>query len=353
MTLFASLPAVVLQRIFSFLPAQDRMRCILVCHAWLALLAERRLWAHLDMSVQSVRAYLRNCSMADADALLRCAAARAGGELTTLRIDTNPFSREAIFDVVASNADSLRELHLSNSLSSGGITLHTEGAVKLLRMAPQLRELTVNGFFYISDVADARYMLRNKPPFGPLRITNVLAHLRDVQDTGLLETFAADVAAHPALAELRLSRVRLATLDALDAFVDAAVAKKLTAIWFDQSLLPSALSPSLSRLTGIAELRSLSFTSNLLLEDESSSFAGVLAEALRGNTTLTSVALEHYHTVRSDPAGDAELLRVLIGHARLQELRLLRVDANRNGSALIGAALGALVAANAPSLRQL
>jgi hypothetical protein len=150
-TELASLPTFILQRVFVFVPVQDRLRLVLVCRAWLELLAERRLWLHLDMSDQGVRVYLLNRSLFQADALLRCAAARAGGALASLRLDTNYHSREALFDVVTANADTLEELHLSNSAGSGHTLQSTEPVEKLLRAAPQLRLFIIDGYFYITS----------------------------------------------------------------------------------------------------------------------------------------------------------------------------------------------------------
>jgi hypothetical protein len=80
--------------------------------------------------------------------------------------------------------------------------------------------------------------------------------------------------------------------------------------------------------------------------------AAVLAAALRANSTLTSLTLRQVH-LYDDAATAAELLGALTGHASVQTLSLKgnRVaDADR---AAVGAALAALIAANAPALTRL
>jgi hypothetical protein len=80
--------------------------------------------------------------------------------------------------------------------------------------------------------------------------------------------------------------------------------------------------------------------------------ARVQAAALRANSTLTTLTL-YDAGVFSGVAAAAELLGALNGHASLRVLNLSSniVDAAQHAAA--GASLGALVAANVPSLTQL
>jgi hypothetical protein len=77
------LPLSVVLHIFSLLPVDCRLRCLEVCRGWRHMLLERSLWTRLDLSTTSgVRA-----SVWVLDALLRCAAARAGGGLQSLHVN--------------------------------------------------------------------------------------------------------------------------------------------------------------------------------------------------------------------------------------------------------------------------
>jgi hypothetical protein len=80
--------------------------------------------------------------------------------------------------------------------------------------------------------------------------------------------------------------------------------------------------------------------------------AGVLAAALRANSTLTSLTLDEAG-VFDNPAVAAALFGVLTGHASLRALSVSRNSAYAAHQAAAGAALGALVAANAPALTEL
>jgi hypothetical protein len=78
----------------------------------------------------------------------------------------------------------------------------------------------------------------------------------------------------------------------------------------------------------------------------------VLAAALRANSTLTSLSLKGAGVFHDAAAGVA-LLDAMTGHASVQTLSLFYnhvADADR---AAVGAALGALIAADAPALTHL
>jgi hypothetical protein len=78
----------------------------------------------------------------------------------------------------------------------------------------------------------------------------------------------------------------------------------------------------------------------------------VIADALRTNTTLTELNLEHLGMWR-DPAVGTAVLGALTGHRNLRVLSLHNNHVPAAHRAAAGAALGALVAANAPALHEL
>lgn len=356
-TWFTSLPTPVVHRVVLLLPVEDRLRSIMVCRAWEAAFSERSLWTHLDLPIQ--RNYLRVSErVGPSEPLLRCAAAHAGGELETLSVDLGRLSFGPLLNVVTANAGSLRELHLSRAF---GCDLEARSAKRmtvlqaenLLSGAPQLRALSVDDCFYVDNTNEARRTLRNEAPFGPLRLRTVRVNF-PLRSAAEVITFSADVVAHSTLVELELCGAP-PDAAALGALADAAVALRLQSIGFYDCHFNLASAPALSRLAGMAELRSLSFMGSALWGVGGDDFAAMLADALRGNTTLTSFSLTQYPHSTDPPAGVVSLLRVLAGHASLQSLSMLGMNPHNvgNGDVVIGNALGALIAANTPALTKL
>jgi hypothetical protein len=165
-----------------------------------------------------------------------------------------------------------------------------------------------------------------------------------------LLTLAADVASHAWLRELCLVRV-LPTPAALDAFVDAALARRLTALEFSHCGLSPAAAPALTRLLGAGSaLESLCVCEGLqratLLDAPS---ATLLAAALRANTTLSLAPLWG-----EEAAAAVVLLGALAAHPSLRTLSLSETAVRTAGDRVaVGFALGVLLAANAPALTAL
>jgi hypothetical protein len=159
---------------------------------------------------------------------------------------------------------------------------------------------------------------------------------------------AADLAAHASLQRVTLFRAPLTTLAALDAVVDAALARQFVSLQFWSCRLSPASAPALARLLSSGTLTELIISPNEALLDGPS--AALLCDALRANSTLTSLTLQADVWRNADAA--AALLGALTGHSSLRTLDLFNNDAEA-GAAAVGAALGTLVAANAPALTEL
>jgi hypothetical protein len=340
-----SLPHAVVLHIFNLLPVDCRLRCAEVCRDWRAVLSERRLWTRLDLTAAS-GVLVRQAAL---DALLRCAAARAGGGLQSLHVDKCLFTHAALLEVATANAGALRELHARNDPNHPGFT--PVQAEALLDAAPQLHVLATDLECDAADVQAARRALHNEAPFGPLRVVHLHANLNGVArgEAGVV-AFAADVAAHASLRGLSLNHGPLDTAAALDAVVDAALARGLQSVALRACGLPRASAPAaLARLLDGDALTTLECSRSNFLDAPA---AAVLAAALRGNSTLTSLALNDVGVFR-DAAAAAELLGALTGHASLRMLSLRGNVVAAPHRAAAGASLGALVAANAPALAQL
>jgi hypothetical protein len=350
------LPLSVVLHIFSLLPIDCRLRCSEVCRGWRSVLLERSLWTQLDLTAASGGLVQRQ-QPGFLDSLVRCAAARAGGGLQSLRLDDR-FTHAALLDVAVANAGALRELHTHGNVR--GLedararlrerrTFTADEASALLGAAPLLHVLATDLACNGTDVQAARRALRNEAPFGPLRVRQLCATLEE-EEAGVV-ALAADVAAHASLSEMTMQRVPLTSAAALDAVVDAALARRLRSVSFWQCQLSPASTPALARLLGGDALTTLKLEVSAMRFGAPT--AAALSAALRANSTLTSLTLA-YAGVFHDAAAAATLLGALTGHVNVQTLGLRgnRV-ADDADQAAVGALVGALVAANAPALTQL
>jgi hypothetical protein len=345
---FASLPASLALHVFAALPADARARAGAVCRAWRDATAERSLWAALDLSASS------GVSVDATDAVLLAAAAKAGGKLRLLDVTgCSRVSHEALLTVAAANAGALRELRASGRCPSTDASSPPglDACAALLRAAPRLRALVLDACAYSAD--EARAALRNEAPFGPLRLRS-LAVRGVYADESVVCALAADVAAHASLRALELVAALHAPA-ALDAVVDAALDARLSSLTLCYCRLSFASAAALARLLSGDGARGGALTEltirgehNPLLDEAG---AALLCGALRANTSLTALTLRGVR-LWSRPAAAAALCAALTGHASLRRLDVGWNDAE--GSAReAGAALGALVAANAPALTQL
>jgi hypothetical protein len=346
------LPLPIVHQIFSLLPLQTRLRCREVCRGWRGVLAEPSLWARLQLTAASgVRADGVGGG-GTWDTLLLCASACAAGGLQSLEVDEEHVSDGTLLAAAAANAGALTELRVRARVRADGGWLACRDAHALLHAAPLLRVFDADRV-RCPDVAAACGILRNEPPFGPLRVRQLAASskpkcLADSAPSAM--SLAAAVAAHASLTALELTDVTLDTPAALDAVVGAALARRLQTVALLNGGLSPASAPALARLLGSDALTTLvlSGSSRLL-----NAFAvRTLAAALRANSTLTSLTLSGVG-LWSDLAAAGELLGALSGHASLRALCVARCTLGLSDQAAAGACLGALVAANAPALTEL
>jgi hypothetical protein len=139
---------------------------------------------------------------------------------------------------------------------------------------------------------------------------------------------------------------------ALDAVVDAALIRRLSAVTFTNlahcRLSPTS-TPALARLLGgsaLTELRIWNDGQQLL----DAPAAALLADALRASSTLKTLTLGCV-SLGIDAAVTTAVLGALVGHPSLRKLDIHDVTMGVHHAAV--AALGALVAANAPALHGL
>jgi hypothetical protein len=345
----AALPRALALCVFGAVDVEERLRCREVCRAWCATLADHTLWLRLDLT----RADGAACS----EALLRAATARAGGQLQALRLTNGEHDarlREALCNVAAANSATLRELRVHSDATTRG-ALRVTFLEALLRAAPQLQILEAD---VVAMADETHFLLCNEPPFGPLRCRRFKVSFSGFSGShgDALLALAADVAAHVWLTGLSLICAKLvgpAALALLDALVDASLERRLSAVALINCQLSPACTPALVRLLGGNALTELSIVNGeQLLRDEPA--AALLGAALRANTSLTVLRLTQW--LWGNPAATAVLLGALAGHRSLRAIDLscnLRLHCPADAAAVVGAALGALVAANTPALTQL
>jgi hypothetical protein len=205
-------------------------------------------------------------------------------------------------------------------------------------------------------LAEAPALLRNEPPFGPLRLRTLHVDCpplrgdwfgvhqqaepaEDAPDAALQALLAA-LQAHASLRSLRLDDARLGSDALCHALVDAALALPLHSLTLHQGRLSS---DALVRLLGGGALREL----RLRYCGDALGAPAALAAALADNATLTTLELEAARL-------PAALLRALVGHRSLRALECAGDRGlNPDEAAVASEALGALVAADAPALREL
>ena len=347
---FASLPVPLAHRLFLALPVDARGRASCVCRAWRDTLAEPSLWTRLKMSDVRVEP-------GRFDTVFRAAAARAGGQLCTLDLSQHDVPlKEVLLPVLTANAGSLRELHLPAVPAGSGPYLTVR---EVVAAAPLLQVLKVEATRCLWE--DAPRMLRAEPPFQPLQLCRVQVFFSgedgvvgDMERFGPFAAALADAALQPALSRVCVFGADTEHPALMGALADAALARPLRELTLHLSLPPAAA--PLARLLAEGSLTFLEFGdpgSGSLTPLFDAAGAALVASALRVNTTLTVLKLFDSHLCR-DMRAAGLLFGALIGHPSLRELRIGdELSSSTANRIAFGAALAALIAADAPALHVL
>jgi hypothetical protein len=344
---FAALPQALALTLFSQLPVDQRLRCAEVCKGWHATLNERSLWTRLDLSATA------GMARPATDALLHAAAARAAGQLQALHLtDCKAITHDALLVVARANADTLMELCMESSYTphQGDSHALVRQVEAVLGAAPRLRLLAADVYCHGDTVMHR--LLRNDGVFAALRVRKLHIAAPAHDDAGVL-ALAADLAAHTCLVEIRMQRTALRTLAVVDAVVDAALMLQLPSLALFNCNMTPASAPALARLIGGGWLTELDVWNHYqrLLDQPA---AALIADALRANNTLTSLKLQGCR-FWEDAAAAALLLDALTAHRSLRTLNLHNnfFQGGDQHVPALGAALGALIAADAPALHEL
>jgi hypothetical protein len=158
----ASLPHAVTVHIFSLVPVDTRLRCREVCRGWRATLDDCGAWLQLDL--RSTAGLARPAT----DALLRAAAARAGGQLRTLDVTGRARLGIDAFTAVVRANPRCEELRCGDECFDGASYLDMHELEAVFLVAPLLRCLHTD--VYCTSTADSLRVLRNERGFEGLRV---------------------------------------------------------------------------------------------------------------------------------------------------------------------------------------
>jgi hypothetical protein len=351
---FASLPLPLEKRIFLAVPAAARARASCVCRAWRDALADSSLWTRLDMSIaldnrELFRSVLRGA-----------AAGRALGRLCQLDTSQKHVAWDVLLPVLTANAGSLRELKLKSVITDNFDTASEFPAVEaVVAAAPQLQVLTAENTWCTWE--EAPWLLRAELPFAPLQMSgSLVVHFSDesgpfggMERVGPFAAALADAALQPALLRLVICFADTTQPALMGALVDAALVRRLRELSL-QCCAPPAAAP-LARLLAKGSLVALEFCPTRVGDTPLFNAAGAafVAHALRVNTTLTKLNLWHARLCLDMRVAGA-LLGALVGHPSLRELQIYgELITAAEDCSEFGAALAALVAADAPALHDL
>lgn len=198
--------------------------------------------------------------------------------------------------------------------------------VRLRELSASLTKHTVDG-----DMAE---------PFGGLERVQLIA------------VALSDATLQPTLSAVCIALADLQQPGVIDALADAVLARRLRSLEFQACTQPAPA--SLARLLAGGVLTFLTFRGvapsvTTPLFDPAG--ATLVADALRTNTTLTSLVVSDAGLF-SDTEAAQTLLGALVGHRSLSTLELT-YDENMGEPVALGAALAAIVGADAPALQSL
>jgi hypothetical protein len=340
---FDALPEPVLRVLFLALPVDARARAACVCRSWRAFLADPSLWQVLDLTpaggVAAERLTLN---------LIRGASRRAAGQLRSFSLNhafvPNFFDMpEWLVNLVWSDGAQLQQVNTDLALNVAQLD-------RVFAAAPRLQVLNAS----VSDTCAALIpVLRNDAPYGPLRISALSVGAPGFLGNGPVDpadmlALAAAVAAHESLKDLSIRGLQFAP--GLKALVDVAAERRVSSLSINDCALDADTVPALARLLQRGSLTRLTVSCNGFPSAQEESVP-VLSAALRSCRTLTHLLLMLVPLHGATHRTVTELLDAAASLPALSELDLS--DSRLQDTTAFGRTLGALLAANLPSLRTL
>ena len=333
---FEALPEEALRAIFLALPVDARAQAACVCRFLRAFLADPTLWQVLDLTPAGGVARARL-----SEALVHGAVARAAGRLRVLSFSRVPLEdvEMLLTRVVLSDGAELQEM--TSDVYTSPPLLRTA-----LAAAPRLQTLSAS---VMGGCTDLLPVLRNDPPYGPLRVGVLHAAARDDVAADVALAFAAAVAAHESLKVLILMFVHVAR--GLNAVIAAAAERRVAQLSLDRCMMDAESIPALARLLHGGSLTKLTVICDDFPDVPEASLLELCA-AIRACRTLTHLKLNLRPVGHENDRAITELVCAAATLPALSELDLCKCSMMHDAAAA-GQALGALLAANLPSLRML
>jgi hypothetical protein len=332
---FDALPEPVWRVIMLALPVDARARAACVCRAWRAFMADPALWNVLDLTAAGGVAAERMT-----ENLVRGAVARAAGQLREFSLNWVPNLnvRELLVALVVSDGAALQ-------LVSSNAWMTVADVAALLAAAPGLRVL--NAERVKSSCTELLPVMRNDPPYGPLRVSKLEVTFGQVDTAADVLALAAAVPAHGSLKALNLVTVNSSR--GLNALVDAAAERRVSRFKMLGCVSDAETLPALARLMQRSSLTKLEIHCDFFPNEQD--VVPVLCAALRSCRMLTVLQLL---LVPPGGARRRDVTELLDAIASLSALSLLSLTGSRvHDAAAFGRALGALLRVNQPSLRLL
>jgi hypothetical protein len=353
-SLLGELPAPLVEAVFSKLPVDARARCAVVRRSWCSTLSERRMWTALDLSPAGGVARERVT-----DALLRGAAAKAGGCLEALDVSGCALlTRDAVCAVLAAHAGTMRQLRVTGmsllrpapseadtseeeedeeeaaEKAAATSCLVRDDIERLLASAPHLQTLVAD---VCSTVREAPALLRETPP---LRVRHLLlVRQRQVTQVELIDAVRELLRAAQARRMAGLAPApTILPVDARTAALAAALhehgALESLTMFALSRVFASATAPLYTALVAHPSLRVLrvvnfSFPTDVTDEEEAAvvalaAGAGVCAgDALCAMLSASNSALQELHLVTKSDTLDVHLAPVASALPAAQRLRVL------------------------------
>ena len=339
---FDALPPALLRAIVLRLPVDARARCAALSRAWRAFLADPTLWRVLDLSPAGgvpplTRERQRN--------LVRGAAHRTAGQLRVFNFyDEQEYDMiRLITEVVTANGAALRELNTSQALC------RSVEVRALLALAPQLQLFRANVYGTADELIP---MLRNAPPFAALRVCGV--HLLAEKLVGPTSEVAAALSAHSSMDKLAVYGLQRPDPEALNALLSAALVRRITSLKLQRSHVSVQNLPLLAQLMHCDSLTTLMLREVTWAAGEQAPFSTQLATILRQSVSLTNVTLSPAELwAPAIAVGRSDVLDAVMTLPALRSLNLSLSHFLGARRAIAGQAVGALLAANLPSLQTL
>jgi hypothetical protein len=343
------------------LPLLAKVRAREVCRAWRAELSRPELWAVLDATAdsryrESVTALRVASRLAAAGVRELHIPASLCSTSTTGREYRRPNIAPRVLDVIKANAQSLRVLRVVGDDSCIGVAqamykVHAIAEVmQLLQAAPWLERLEMD--VRCESVEQALGVLRNVPPFGPLRVRRLCLPRTYGQAAVAFSPHdwarlvAAMAQAPASFTQLCIEHCWALRAADLESLATMAVSRRLPALRLSGAFHSAAQLVHWTRLVrdgAPAELE-LSFPWWTDMRAAAADWQRLCA-ALRRCTTLRRLRCEGL-----DAAFLWMLIAALEGHASVETLHIAW---SGDSHYAIGAAFAQLVAADAPALRTL